>query len=100
MYKGFMGNRELPVLNFENEKVREVIYRDENSALNKWISHPYDIDGIKFISASSIFAGKGLDGLNINVWNELNKALKKAKKDLFIIGEMQGDGSSYLMRRT
>lgn len=100
MYKGFMENRELPVLNFENEKVREVIYRDENSALKKWISHPYDIDGIKFISASSIFAGKGLDGLNINVWNELNKALKKAKKDLFIIGEMQGDGSSYLMRRT
>lgn len=95
LYKCFMGIETLPVLNYTNYHVKNLIYGGEQSVINKWLSSPYHIDGWKFISATSV-ARCGDVRTHNQVWEELCETVKEANPAAYIIGEEKGDCTEYM----
>ncbi|RKM62163.1 alpha-glycosidase [Butyrivibrio sp. CB08] len=85
----------LPVLDYRNEELRDLIYRDENSVLKKWLKAPYNIDGWRF-DVADVFAKNDDVQLASEVWQEVCDAIRSVKKDAIIIGEHWADCSEYL----
>lgn len=76
----------MPILNYGSQKLRDIIYRDENSVIKKYLKAPYNIDGWRF-DVADVMARN--DKLNVyyEVWEEINKAIKSVKKDALILSE-------------
>lgn len=76
----------MPVLNYGSEKLRNIIYKDSNSVIKKYLKAPYNIDGWRF-DVADVMARN--DKLNVyyEVWEEINKAIKSVNKDALILSE-------------
>ncbi|WP_050008401.1 alpha amylase N-terminal ig-like domain-containing protein [Butyrivibrio sp. WCE2006] len=92
---GWAGFSTLPVLDYRNEELRNVIYRDENSVLKKWLKPPYNIDGWRF-DVADVLARNDDVQLAAEVWREVCDSIREVKKDAIIIGEHWADCSEYL----
>ena len=93
--KGWAGYKGLPVLDYRNEKVRELIYRGENSVIRKWLRPPYDIDGWRF-DVADVWGRNDDVQLADELWKELCEVIREEKKDAMIIGEHWGDCTRFL----
>ncbi|MFC2132593.1 alpha-amylase family glycosyl hydrolase [Bacteroidota bacterium] len=85
-YYGFFGN-EMPDLNFDNNKVREEIIKIGNY----WIKE-IGIDGFRLDAMQHIYSDEQLDK-TLQWWKKFGKAMRKTKKDVFIVGEAWGEDS-------
>ena len=92
---GWAGFSSLPVLDYRNEELRELVYRGKDSAIRKWLRPPYNIDGWRF-DVADVFARNDEVQLADEVWKEVCEAIREEKEDAFIIGEHWGDCSEYL----
>ncbi len=93
--KGWCGVKSLPFMDYRNEELKDLIYRDKDSVLRKWLRPPYDIDGWRFDVADVL--GKN-DDVQVadQLWREICRAIRQEKRDAFIIGEHWGDCYEYL----
>ena len=92
---GWCGVKTLPVLDYRNEELRELIYKGEDSVLKKWLKPPYNIDGWRF-DVADVLAKNDDVQLFEEVWREVCDSIREVKKDAFIIGEHWADCSEYL----
>ncbi|WP_408070763.1 alpha-amylase family glycosyl hydrolase [Butyrivibrio sp. JL13D10] len=93
--KGWAGFSSLPVLDYRNEELRKIIYKDEDSVLRKWLKPPYNIDGWRF-DVADVLARNDDVQLADEVWKEVCSAIRQEKEDAIIIGEHWADCNEYL----
>ncbi|MBR1862439.1 MAG: alpha-glycosidase [Lachnospiraceae bacterium] len=94
-YKGWCGVSTLPMLDYRNEELCELIYRGHDSVLRKWLRPPYSIDGWRF-DVADVFARNDDVQLSDKVWREVCDAIREENPEAFIIGEHWGDCAEYL----
>ena len=93
--KGWAGYKGLPVLDYRNEEIRDIIYRRKDSVIRKWLRPPYDIDGWRF-DVADVWGRNDEVQLADELWKELCEAIREEKKDAMIIGEHWGDCTQFL----
>ncbi|MCM1143164.1 MAG: alpha-amylase family glycosyl hydrolase [Blautia sp.] len=85
----------LPVLNYQSEDLRQIIYRGENAVLRKWLKPPYSIDGWRF-DVADVFARNNEIQLAHEVWTEIRKCIRQENPEAYILAEDWGDCAGYL----
>lgn len=85
-YLSWFGVETMPQLNYSSAKLRDIIYRDEDSVIKKYLKEPYNIDGWRFDVADVMARNEEVD-LYHEVWKEIYREIKKTKKDAAIIAE-------------
>ena len=85
----------MPKLNYSSQKLRNVIYRDEQSVLKKWVKEPYKIDGWRFDVADCLARNKVTD-VHREVLKEIRENLKAERADLYLLAEDWADCSEDL----
>lgn len=93
--KGWAGYKGLPVLDYRNQEVRDIVYRNDDSAIRKWLRPPYDIDGWRF-DVADVWGRNDDVQLADELWKELCEVIREEKKDAMIIGEHWGDCAEFL----
>ncbi len=93
--KGWAGYKGLPVLDYRNDEVREIVYRGKDSVIRKWLRPPYNADGWRF-DVADVWGRNDDVQLADELWKELCQAIREEKKDAMIIGEHWGDCTEYL----
>jgi alpha-glucosidase len=89
------GIKSLPVLNYSNKSVRNIMYKEDNSALKCWLKAPYDIDGWRFDVGHNV--GKmNLNQMDREVWREVRKEIKTTNSESYMVAEHWTDCSGYL----
>ena len=94
-FRYWQGVPTLPQLNYNSQKLRDIIYRNADSCMQKYLQKPYEIDGWRMDVAPEV-ARAGKDQMSHEVWKELRKHIKKCKDDAYILGEAWDDSREYL----
>lgn len=94
-YLCWAGVDTLPTLNYTSGRLRDILYRNEDSVLKKWLKAPYDIDGWRF-DVADVMARNNEIQLAHEVWPQIRKSIKEQKKDAYILAEDWGDCAEYL----
>lgn len=94
-YDTWCGVPTMPKLNYSSQKLRDVIYRDEQSVLKKWVKEPYKIDGWRFDVADCLARNKVTD-VHREVLKEIRENLKAERADLYLLAEDWADCSEDL----
>lgn len=94
-YDTWCGVPTMPKLNYSSQKLRNVIYRDEQSVLKKWVKEPYKIDGWRFDVADCLARNKVTD-VHREVLKEIRENLKAERADLYLLAEDWADCSEDL----
>ncbi|MGY3775674.1 glycoside hydrolase family 13 protein [Helcococcus sueciensis] len=85
-YYKWNGVDTMPVLNYGSQKLRDIIYRDKNSVIKKYLKEPYNIDGWRFDVADVMARNEKLN-VYYEVWEEINEAVKSVNKNALILSE-------------
>ncbi|MGD1822584.1 MAG: glycoside hydrolase family 13 protein [Pleomorphochaeta sp.] len=85
----------LPQLNYNNQELRDIMYRDEKSVIKKFLKQPFNQDGWRFDVADEV-GRKDDDQLNDEIWREVRKNIKEVNPTSYILGESWIDSSSHL----
>ncbi len=85
----------LPQLRYSSSKLRDKMYRDENSVMKKYIRPPFNIDGWRLDVAPEV-GRRGAEQLCQEVWREINVELRRVKRDLYLVGEDWDDSTLFL----
>lgn len=94
-YECWCGVKSLPVLNYNNKELNELIYKREDSVLKKWMKAPYSIDGWRFDVGHNV--GKMKESrLYKDVWKNVRNELKGIDKEKYLLAEHWTDCSEYL----
>lgn len=80
----------MPQLNYGSEKLRDIIYRNENSVLKRYLKEPFNIDGWRFDVADVMARNEILDVYH-EVWQEIYQEVKKTKPDAVVLAEEWAD---------
>ena len=94
-YHGWFNVDTMPTLNYTSEELRDVIYRSEDSVLQKWLKPPYSIDGWRFDVADT-FARNDQIQLADELWPQICKSIKAVNPQAYILAEHWGDCAQYL----
>lgn len=85
-YDKWAGVPTMPKLNYGSQKLRDVIYRKEDSVLKKWLKAPFEIDGWRFDVADCLARNEDID-VHEEVLREIRTYLKDEKEDVFLLAE-------------
>jgi alpha-glucosidase len=94
-YLSWLGVPTLPKLNYNNQNLREVMYRRDDSVMQFWMRPPYRIDGWR-LDVFNMTARQGKDQRSDDVHREMREALKTVNPELYILGEHFFDGTAQL----
>ncbi len=94
-YHGWFNVETLPTLNYTSEALRDVIYRDQDSVLKKWLKPPFNIDGWRFDVADT-FARNNEVQLAHELWPQIRKSIREENPQAYILAEDWGDCADYL----
>ncbi|WP_104033958.1 maltodextrin glucosidase [Vibrio jasicida] len=94
-YIGWKGIGNLPVLNFENEQVRDHIYQGEESVIKYWLKPPYAVDGWRFDVIHMLGEGDGAKN-NAHYVEAFRKATKEVNPDAYVLGEHFFEATQWL----
>lgn len=89
------GVRSLPVLNYTNEQVRNVIYKGEDSVLKHWLKPPYNIDGWRLDVGHNVGKMHKVK-MDKEIWRDVRKSIKSVNDEAYIVAEHWTDCSEYL----
>ena len=85
----------LPQLNYNNQKLRDIVYRSADAAMKKFLLPPYSIDGWRLDVAPELGRTE-TDQLCKEVWREVRTSLREVKDDIYLVGEDWNDATEYL----
>ncbi len=91
----WQGVKTLPQLNYNNQELRNLMYRDENSVIKKFLKAPFHQDGWRFDVADEV-GRKDKDQFNDEIWKEVRKSIKEVNSNNYILGESWIDSSAHL----
>ncbi len=91
----WQGVKTLPQLNYNNQELRDLMYRDENSVIKKFLKPPFNQDGWRFDVADEV-GRKDNDQFNDEIWKEVRKSIKAVSPNDYILGESWIDSSAHL----
>ncbi len=94
-YLGWKGVPSLPVLNFENQGVRDAIYAADDSAMRFWLRPPYNIDGWRLDVVHMLGEGRGAKN-NAHYVEEFRRVTKEENSDAFVLGEHFFEATQWL----
>jgi len=94
-YKGWADFSELPTLNYTADELRQIIYRNPDSVIKKWLKPPYNIDGWRF-DVADVMARNNEIQLAHEVWPQLRRSIKEVNPEAYILAEDWGDCAPYL----
>lgn len=94
-YHKWWGFETLPTLNYTSRELREVLYRNPDSVVKKWLSPPYAIDGWRFDVANDMARNDAID-LSHEVWREIHDSIKSANPEALVLAEEWLDCPEYL----
>jgi alpha-glucosidase len=94
-YASWLGVKSLPKLNYESEKLREIMYEGENSIIRYWLNEPFKMDGWR-LDVSNMTARQGATQLAHKVWRGIRRAVKHINPQSYLMGENFFDASPYL----
>ncbi len=95
VFETWLGVPLLIKLNYNSQKLRDVMYRSENSAIRKWLEAPYSIDAWR-LDVANMTGNQDKDQLDHEVWRELGQHARQSNPDAYIIGEYFQDGTAHL----
>jgi len=85
-YDSFWGDIYLPRLNYESDKLRGVIYKNDTSVVKYWLNSPYLIDGWRLDACCMLGKYPNVD-VSDAVLRELYDEAKKVNKECYLFGE-------------
>ncbi len=85
----------LPTLNYTSEELRDILYRDKDSLVKKWLKKPYEIDGWRFDVANDMARNDAID-LSHEVWHEIYASIKEENPQAYVLAEEWLDSPEYL----
>jgi alpha-glucosidase len=94
-YTGWWGFDSLPKLDYRSDKLRDAIYRDDNSVMKYWLKPPFNLDGWRFDVANMQARFEDYQA-GLEVWQEVREALKPLGQEKYLMGEHFYDGSDLL----
>lgn len=94
-YVAWLGVKTLPKLNYGSQKLRDWMYRDDDSVMRYWLKQPYSIDGWR-LDVYNMTARQGELQLSKSVGQEMRKAVKSEKPEAYLFGEHFFDGTPHL----
>lgn len=94
-YHKWFGVETLPTLNYTSEKLREVIYRSEDSVVKKWLKPPYNIDGWRF-DVGFCMARMDECQMHHEIWPEIRRSIKGVNPNAYIVAEHWTDSREFL----
>ena len=94
-YRYWANVKTLPQLNYNCEKLRSIIYREKDSAMQKYLASPFNQDGWRLDVAPELGRTEK-ETLTKEVWREVHDSLKGVKEDLYLVGEDWNDAADYL----
>ncbi|MDB1124453.1 maltodextrin glucosidase [Vibrio algarum] len=94
-YLGWKGVATLPVLNFENEEVRNYIYQSDQSVIKHWLREPYAIDGWRFDVIHMLGEGDGAKNNEYYV-RQFREATKSVSSESYVLGEHFFEATQWL----
>ncbi|EEZ87252.1 conserved hypothetical protein [Vibrio harveyi 1DA3] len=94
-YIGWKGIGNLPVLNFENEQVRDHIYQGEEAVIKHWLKPPYSVDGWRFDVIHMLGEGDGAKN-NAHYVEAFRKATKEINPNAYVLGEHFFEATQWL----
>ena len=85
----------LPQLNYNSDRLRDIIYRNGASVLQKFIKEPFRQDGWRLDVATSVGNHKD-EKMCHEIWKEVRSALKAVNPQTYLVGEDWDDPEEYL----
>ncbi len=85
----------LPQLNYSNQKLRDIMYRNDDSAMQRFLKKPFLQDGWRLDVASEV-GRRGKDQFCEEIWREVRASVKKVNREAYIVGEDWVDSSPFL----
>jgi len=93
--EGWNGIVDLLVLNFNSEKLKEIVYIEDSSALKKRLMPPFNADGWRFDVGQSTGVMKE-SKLDMSLWREIRNEIKSIKPEAYLFAEHWDDCTMYL----
>ena len=94
-YEFWNGVKTLPQLNYSSEKLRNLIYKDKNSVMRKFLKKDFGQDGWRLDVANQVGIF-GEDNFCKEIWREVRKAVREENKKAYLVGEDWEDSSEFL----
>ncbi len=91
----WQGVKTLPQLNYNNQELRDLMYRGKNSVIKKYLKSPFYQDGWRFDVADEV-GRKGEDQFNEEIWREVRESIKEENPNAYILAESWIDSSDHL----
>ncbi len=91
----WLGVPTLVKLNYNSQKLRDRIYRAEDSPIRKWLRPPYNIDGWR-LDVANMTGNYRRTQLGSEVWREMRAAIKAENPRAYMLGEFFQDSSAHL----
>lgn len=91
-YVGWWDHDSLPKLDYRSEKLREEIYRKDDSVIKYWLKAPFKIDAWRFDVANMQARYEDYQQ-GLEVWREIREAVRPDYPDVYLMGEHFYDGS-------
>lgn len=94
-YASWLGVNTLPKLNYRSARLRDMIYRGDDSVMKFWLKPPYDIDGWRLDVANMLARQRDYQA-HQEVFREMRQAVKACKAQSYLMGESFFDASELL----
>lgn len=94
-YTAWFNEKTLPTLNYNSVELRNILYRNTDSLLKKWMKAPYNIDGWRFDVADTMARNNEVQ-LHHEVWPEIRKSIKEENEQAYILAEDWSDCKEFL----
>lgn len=91
----WMGFGNLIKLNYQSQKLRDLMYRDEDSVMQRWLKPPYCADGWR-VDVANMLGRHDESQLDAEVLPEMRKSVKAANPQAYLIGENFYEADSQL----
>jgi alpha-glucosidase len=94
-YHQWAGVETLPTLNYTSPALRQILYRGEDSVVQKWLRPPYSIDAWRFDVANDMAKKDEIDQSH-EVWSEIHQTIRSVNPEAYVLAEHWTDASAYL----
>jgi alpha-glucosidase len=85
----------MPILNFANEEVQQLVYKGKDAILRKWLRPPYSIDGWRFDVVHMLGEGPGAKN-NAKHVRGFKQALREENPQAYMLGEHFFEATKWL----
>ncbi|MDJ0840178.1 MAG: alpha amylase N-terminal ig-like domain-containing protein [Acidobacteriota bacterium] len=85
-YHSWLHFPSLPKFSYRSEKLRRIMFTDENSIFRRWLKPPYDADGWR-IDVANMLGRQGEVQMNAELSRLIRRVVKETRPDAYLLGE-------------